>query len=105
MTSSASQMPILVGMLLTLMRSCLLFDFIGMCTDETAEDRTVHVPANWRDIITSPTTLPVLPPPLLTLYTSSSVPSRMPQLFFDLYLHLDVPCSVYAMSCLVQLTR
>eukprot|EP00051_Salpingoeca_urceolata_P032840 m.17679 g.17679 ORF g.17679 m.17679 type:complete len:1077 (+) comp5522_c0_seq1:322-3552(+) len=73
----------LMRALLELARSCLCFDFIGTCDDESVDDvKTAQIPASWRDVVIHESTL---------------------QMFFQLYLRLPVPLSSVAMACLVQL--
>eukprot|EP00048_Salpingoeca_helianthica_P001319 m.48425 g.48425 ORF g.48425 m.48425 type:complete len:1073 (+) comp11378_c0_seq3:31-3249(+) len=78
----ATRMPQLLGPLLQLARTCLLFDFIGTCADESADElRNVHLPSSWRDLILNGTLA----------------------LFFEIYVNVEAPLSGYAMGSLVQL--
>eukprot|EP00882_Tetradesmus_deserticola_P016315 GHRQ01017417.1.p1 GENE.GHRQ01017417.1~~GHRQ01017417.1.p1 ORF type:complete len:285 (+),score=122.06 GHRQ01017417.1:116-856(+) len=68
---------------LTLALSCLSFDFVGTCLDDSAEDMsTIQVPSSWRGLIEDPSTL---------------------QLFLDYYAASSPPPSKLALECLVRL--
>eukprot|EP01147_Barroeca_monosierra_P003947 gene3947-6410_t len=82
-TVSSDDPMMLLGWVLQLCKSCLGYDFIGACTDETADDlKTVQVPTTWKETITS---------------------NNLLSLFFELYLNLEAPLSSHALNCLVQL--
>ncbi|KAF8061166.1 XPO7 [Scenedesmus sp. PABB004] len=63
--------------------SCLSFDFVGTCLDDSAEDMsTIQVPSSWRALVEAPETL---------------------QLFLDYYAASGPPPSRLALECLVRL--
>lgn len=68
---------------LQLALSCLSFDFVGTCLDDSTEDlSTIQVPTQWRPVIEEPATL---------------------QLFLDYYGVTTPPLSSMALECLVRL--
>eukprot|EP00775_Hariotina_reticulata_P008394 gene8394-8578_t len=68
---------------LQLALSCLSFDFVGTCLDDSAEDvSTIQVPSSWRSLVEDPATL---------------------QLFLDYYAATRPPPSKLALECLVRL--
>jgi len=73
----------LLGGLLQLVRSCLLYDFIGTSFDESTDDMgTVHIPTTWKQYF---------------------LDFSMLNLFMDLYLAVPTSISHLALSCFVQL--
>eukprot|EP00891_Asterochloris_glomerata_P007395 jgi/Astpho2/7395/fgenesh1_pm.00114_%23_12_t len=68
---------------ISLALSCLSFDFVGTCIDDSAEEMaTIQVPSTWRAVIENSATL---------------------QLFLDFYRSTTPPLSSMALECLVRL--
>ena len=68
---------------MSLALSCLSFDFVGTCVDESAEDLgTIQIPSSWRQIIEEPGTLSI---------------------FLDFYHASQPPLSNTSLECLVRL--
>ncbi|GFR52397.1 hypothetical protein Agub_g14907, partial [Astrephomene gubernaculifera] len=68
---------------LNLALSCLSFDFVGTCLDESSEELcTIQVPSSWRPVVEDPATL---------------------QLFLDFYSSSGPPLSSTALECMVRL--
>lgn len=83
LTFQDQQKTTLLGGLLSLVRSCLVYDFIGTSFDESTDDiGIVHVPTTWKQ----------------TFLDFSFL-----HLFMDLYLVVPVELSSLALSCFVQL--
>eukprot|EP00055_Hartaetosiga_balthica_P015687 m.94625 g.94625 ORF g.94625 m.94625 type:complete len:1074 (-) comp8927_c0_seq1:2588-5809(-) len=73
----------MMGWVLQLCRSCMGYDFIGSCTDETTDDlKTVQIPGSWKDAIIAPNLIPT---------------------FFQLYLNLEGTLASHVLNCLVYL--
>lgn len=69
---------------LGLAQACLGFDFVGTCSDESAEDLgTIQIPSSWRPLVEDPTTL---------------------QCFLDVYMSHPPPLSTTSLECLVRLS-
>lgn len=73
----------MLGGLLSLVKACLNYDFIGTSFDESADDLgTIHVPTQWKQTFLDFTYL---------------------HLFLDLYLVVPIELSPLALGCFVQL--
>jgi len=69
--------------LLLLAQSCLSFDFVGTCHDESGEDvGAIQVPSSWRSLLED---------------------GSLVRLIFDVYKSSEPPQSVIALDCLVRL--